>query len=245
MKAPGWPHNRFGAFGHPVVFAVTSMALMIVAFVIWFGVLRRVETVPPDRLPHIIESGVLKAATCIQACCLEQHDGPRSGFELELARLFAAHLGVRLEVRLCKSWTAMQADLAASRIDLIAARTAITPTRRRQVDFSMSYAHDNLLLVVNRKDPEIGEESDLKHQVVHLSSNSAAHEYAIALQKKHLGLRVLAHRKTAPAELVRQVPRRDIPAALVTGLTAQRFQRQPEFTITPDRKIPLCCRTTA
>ena len=225
MTPPDGPPNRFGAFEHPVVFTVTTMALMLVGFVLWFGVLRRIEPVPSDRLLHIIESGILKVATRNQVCCLQQKDGHRSGFELELARLFAAHLGVRVEMHLYKSWAAMQADLSANHIDLIAARTAITPTRRRQVDFSKGYAQDNLQWVVNKKDPEIGGESDLKHQVVHLLGNSAAHEYAMALQKKHFGLRIVAHRKTAPAELVRQVASRDIPAALVTGFTAKRFQR--------------------
>ena len=66
-------------------------------------------------------------------------DGEYVGFDIELARRFAAHEGMRLEISPME-FSALIPALSSGKLDLVASALAVTDERKKQVDFSTPYA---------------------------------------------------------------------------------------------------------
>lgn len=66
-------------------------------------------------------------------------EGEYVGFDIELARRFAAHEGMRLEISPME-FSALIPALSSGKLDLVASALAVTEERKQQVDFSTPYA---------------------------------------------------------------------------------------------------------
>ncbi len=72
------------------------------------------------------------------------------GYDVQIAKLIAAELGVELEIKAIE-WDGLIPALKAGEIDMIIAGMSPTAKRKRSIDFSNTYFDSNLVMVV-RKD---------------------------------------------------------------------------------------------
>ena len=72
------------------------------------------------------------------------------GYDVQIAKLIAAELGVELEIKAIE-WDGLIPALRAGEIDMIIAGMSPTAKRKRSIDFSNTYFDSNLVMVV-RKD---------------------------------------------------------------------------------------------
>lgn len=87
-------------------------------------------------------------------------DGQRQGYEPDLGRALAAHLGLDLQWVDLRRWSDFFPTLTARRCDAILCNQAITPDREQVVDFTTVYGRFDEGVVV-RTDSPIGSAADL------------------------------------------------------------------------------------
>lgn len=101
-----------------------------------------------DSLERVLRRGELVVATRNSAT---SHyigpDGESTGFEYELARRFADHLGVSLDIRDIGSFNGLLPAVMRGEADLAAAGLAITPYRSQLIDFGPVYQETRLQVV--------------------------------------------------------------------------------------------------
>ena len=137
-------------------------------------------------LSDIIEEGVLRATTNFNSTNYFIYRGEPMGFHLDLLRLFAAHLGVSLEVSITNDLDeSFDCLLNYGGCDLIAMDLTVTRSRKQQMYFSEPLSYTRQVLV-QRKFP-VGERSDndafdsykvnshfdLAGKTVHIQKNTA------------------------------------------------------------------------
>ena len=94
---------------------------------------------PPSVLDQILRDGELVVLTRNGPTTFyEGPDGP-TGFEYDLAKLFAAHLGVRLKIVTPASFDAILPLVAQRSVHLAAAGLTVTEARKRRVRFGPPY----------------------------------------------------------------------------------------------------------
>ena len=118
-----------------------ALALSMVAVVV--AILLIVKGVPlifkPTLLQQVINSGELVIATRNSPTTYyEGPDGP-TGFEYDLARLFAASLGVKLKVVVPDNINDIFRNVETGKVNFAAAGLTITETRKDRVRFGPSY----------------------------------------------------------------------------------------------------------
>lgn len=92
------------------------------------------------------------------------HDesGKLTGYDVELARLVANELGVKVEFKETQ-WDAMLSGLNNHRFDLVANQVALTtPERRAKYDKSLEYSYSGAVAVARKGDQRIKDWADLK-----------------------------------------------------------------------------------
>jgi len=102
-------------------------------------------------LDRILAAGELRVITGSSPHSYYIYRNESRGFDYELAREFAARLGVRLRVVPCRTWEEMVTALNRGRGDVIAAGNEITRSRTRQVAFSDSYREVQPHLISHRR----------------------------------------------------------------------------------------------
>jgi cystine transport system substrate-binding protein len=80
----------------------------------------------------------------------DQKTGELAGFDVDVAKLLAAKLGVKPEF-VTSEWSSILAGLASSKYDVIVSQVTVNPKREQAFDFSQPYEYSMPQLVV-RKD---------------------------------------------------------------------------------------------
>jgi len=80
----------------------------------------------------------------------DQKSGQLSGYDVDVARLIAAKMGLKAEF-VATEWSAILAGLGAGKYDVIVSQVGITPKRQQAFDFSTPYTYSSPQLIV-RKD---------------------------------------------------------------------------------------------
>ena len=128
---------------------------------------------PPTQLQRIVDEGRLVVATRHSPTTYyEGVDGP-SGFEHDLAQLFADHLGVELTILAPASLTAILPMVADGRADLAAAGLAVTQERGKLVRFGPIYDRISQQLVYRKGTPTPDSLADLGGDVINVVSGSS------------------------------------------------------------------------
>lgn len=81
----------------------------------------------------------------------DQKTGQLDGFDVDVARLVAAKLGLKPEF-VATEWSAILAGLAGGKYDVIVAQVGITPQREQAFDFSRPYTYSAPMLIQRRDD---------------------------------------------------------------------------------------------
>ena len=161
-------------------------------------------------LNQILKKGELTVITRNNAHCYYSYRDQEMGFEYDLAKAFADHIGVTLKVRIAEKWEGMIPDLMNKSGDLIAASMTITPSRSQKVLFSDSYMDIQQHLIVHRDNHAIRNLEDLTGQVVHTRKGTSYQERLEALKTQIPDLSIALHEDVPTEEFIRQVAEKEI-----------------------------------
>ena len=106
------------------------------------------------------------------------------GYDIDLSRLFAEHLGVELEV-IDTAWSGVIPSLYSKKFDMIWSAMTITEPRKEAVNFSQPYASDQVEFIVRAGDDRFKTIEDLNGKVLGTQLNSAAEFQAKQLIEEH------------------------------------------------------------
>jgi membrane-bound lytic murein transglycosylase F len=139
-----------------------------------------------NELQQILDRGVLRASTNYNSTNYFIYRGEPMGFHLEMLRLFAAHLGVELEVLVTNDLNEhFDCLLNESGCDLIALDLTVTQSRSRMLQFTVPHSQTRQMLVQRKpdnwfnlrssdiEDRLIRSQLDLAGKTIHVQNNSA------------------------------------------------------------------------
>ncbi len=142
----------------------------------------------PDRrlgdLAMIEREGTLRLATRNDAGHYFVWRGRFMGFEYELAKRFADHLGVRLEVVVGKHDEALRDMLREGRADMAAAFLMRGAGDDRGLDYSRPYHHAVHQIVTDAADQQLQELTDIAGRTLHVRRDSDAWHIARGLRER-------------------------------------------------------------
>lgn len=164
----------------------------------------------------IMESGVLKIITRNSPTTYYQDKDQITGFEYELAQMFAQYLGVRLEVTVADTLDDLITEVESGNVAFAAAGLTVTPRRAERVRFASSYLDIKQKLVyrIDQKRPKTLKELLGKTLVV--TSHSSHAQYLRHLQQSELPQLTWIEREDAEvSELVQMVENGEIDYTIV------------------------------
>ena len=160
--------------------ALRSMALaaMAAALAAW------VPATAADLLATVKARGTLKVAlegTYPPFNYKDQKTGQLAGYDVDVARLLAARLGLKVEF-VSSEWAGILAGLSANKYDVIISQVGINPKREQAFDFSTPYIYSMPQLIV-RKDEKAAYASlaDLKGKKLGVGQGSVYEQQAKAV----------------------------------------------------------------
>jgi peptidoglycan lytic transglycosylase F len=184
-------------------------------------------------LEKILHKGELTVITRNNAHSYYSYRDQEMGFEYDLAKEFAAYLGVSLKIRIAEKWEGMIPDLLDGTGDFIAASMTITPKRRKDVLFSNGYMDIQQHLIVHRRNRSLQTIEDLPGQTIHVRKGTSYHERLEILSDQIPGLNIVLHEDVPTEELIRQVAEKEIDITVADdniALLNRRYYPQAVMT---------------
>ena len=163
----------------------------------------------------VMEAGVLKIITRNSPTTYYQDKDQISGFEYELASMFADFLGVKLEVTVADSLNDLISEVEAGNVAIAAAGLTVTPERSERIQFSSSYLDVNQKLVyrINQKRPK--DLNALIGKTLVVTAHSSHAQYLHELQKTMPELSWIERDDAEVSELVQMVENGEIDFTIV------------------------------
>ncbi len=157
-------------------------------------------------------------------------DEPR-GFEYELAKAFADHLGVELKI-VTPGWTEMFKLVDRGKGDFIAAGVTILPSRLEIVDFSDPYMDVQQEVIVHRINREVQKKEDLAGRTVHVRTGTSYQKRLVQLQEEGIDLNMVLVPDVPTEELITEVAEREIEVTVADSNIALLNRRyNPDIRI--------------
>jgi membrane-bound lytic murein transglycosylase F len=203
-----------------------------------------------DNLQRIRDDGVLRVLTRNGSTTYYQSQGEPAGFEYQLARAFANHLDVDLEMIPVVGLDEVFNGLAENRADIAAAGLSITPARQKVLLFGPSYISVKQYFVYNRDVNEpISSAADLIGKQIRVIGNTAHVEELKSLQEEYPELSWAESRDLETIDLLEQLADGQIDATIVnsTEYYANRAfypSFRIAFTAEKSRKLAWAMTTT-
>jgi membrane-bound lytic murein transglycosylase F len=164
--------------------SVTLFGGLIISLAVAFGLYAYHQDLTTPTLAGIKRQGVLRVATLNSPTTYyEDRHGP-TGFEYELANLFAQELGVRLVIKQADDISDLLSNLNRHHVDVVAAGLTVTPTFQKHFTFSNSYRDVKQQLIYHRDSDKPKNIKDVTGSLSVLA-NSSEVATLTALQKKH------------------------------------------------------------
>lgn len=111
----------------------------------------------------------------------DQKSGELSGFDVDVAKLLAAKMGVKPEF-ITTEWSGILAGLSAGKYDVIVNQVGVTPQRQESFDFSDPYTISSAQLIVRKDDKRaISSLDDLKGKKLGVGQGSNFEQKAKAI----------------------------------------------------------------
>ena len=219
--------NRFLRVGVPTVLMAAGAVAML------HGVATPAAGFQDLSLDRILSKGELRVITARSPHSYYVYRNQSMGFDYELAKEFAKHLGVRLRVVSRSTWEDMLTALYSGRGDLIAAGIEITPSRTRQAAFSKGYREVRQHLISNRsKAPTSLHE--LAGKTVDVSRGSAHHERLEELRDEGIDVVIRPHDRLSDDLLIQKVARGEIDFTVANSNVALMIRRYyPTASVQP------------
>lgn len=173
-----------------------------------------------DSLQKIRKAKEITVITRSNAHCYYIYREQPMGFEYDLAKAFADHLGVKLRVKTFP-WADMIKALNEGRGNFIAASKTITSSRKELVDFSDGYLTIQQRVIVHEHNHTIEDAADLSGKTVHVRRATSYEERLSALRQQGLDLTIKVHDDVPTEELIRQVADKEIEVTIADSNIAQ------------------------
>jgi membrane-bound lytic murein transglycosylase F len=191
MKKTGW-----------IVLAGLGAAVLVVSLVL---LLRTGES----SLDQIREQGEITVLTRNNGHCYYNYQDKPMGFEYDLAKAFAGHLGVELKVR-TTGWQDLFDDLGSGKGDFVAASLTVTPARQRLADFSDGYLTVQQRVIVHQSNYNLDEMEDLNGKTVYVRRGTSYEERLRELKDRGMDIKVRLHDEVPTEEFIRMVAEKEI-----------------------------------
>ncbi|MCJ7618536.1 MAG: transporter substrate-binding domain-containing protein, partial [Desulfobacterales bacterium] len=176
-------------------------------------------------LHGILKAGEITVYTRNNAHCYYLYREQAMGFEYDLAKAFADHLGVKLKVRIAEKWDGMIPALMEGTGSFIAASMTIMPKRKELVSFSNGYMPIQQYVIVHRDNRSIRCPEDLAGKTVHIRDGTSYEEGLKSLKNKGIDLEIKLHDDLSTEELIRQVAEGKIEVTIADSNIALLNQR--------------------
>lgn len=173
-----------------------------------------------NSLQKIRKAKEITVITRSNAHCYYIYREQPMGFEYDLAKAFADHLGVRLKVRTFP-WADMIKALNEGRGDFIAASKTITSSRKELIDFSDGYLTIQQRVIVHEDNHSIEDVADLSGKTVHVRRATSYEERLSELRQQGLDLTVKVYDDVPTEELIRQVADKEIEVTIADSNIAR------------------------
>lgn len=184
-----------------------------------------------DRPRRIKESGHIIVITRNNAHCWYTYRGEPMGFEYDLAKAFADHLGVELKVK-TTPWVDMIDALDKREGDFIAASLTVTPSREEHVDFSNEYLSIQQRVIIHEDNYAIRDLANLSGKTIHIRRGTSYEERLQELKEEGFNIKVTLHDDTPTEELIRRVANKKIEITIADSNIALLNRRYyPEVKI--------------
>jgi len=182
----------------------------------------------PTQLEAIQKNGVLRVATTNTPMTYFIRRNDPAGFEYELARAFADHLGVELELVLPSSFAGLFQILQERNAHLAAASLTITRDRLGRFDFSPPYRESAPVLIyrVRQGNPAPKTAADLQGRSLGVLKQSSYEELLSELQQTHPELEWSSNPDDTVTDLLDRVHSGDLD---YTILDSTVFDAQKSF----------------
>ena len=176
-------------------------------------------------LHDVLSAGEITVITRNNSHCYYLYRDQAMGFEHDLAQAFAAHLGVKLKVKIADKWEGMIPELIEGGAAFIAASLTITESRKQQVEFSKGYLSIRQHIIGNRKNGGIKKIEDLAGKTVHVRKGTSYQERLEGLKKQGALLNIQLHEDTPTEEFIQQVADGTIDVTIADSNIAFRNRR--------------------
>src|SRR5438552_3716813 len=150
------------------------------------GIVSRASGLPdhPRSLEEIVKSGYIRVLTRNNDTSFFIYRGHRMGFDYELGKKLAQHLGIRVDMIITQGWQEMLPALLKGEGDVIAAEMTVTPERQKQVLFAEPWGHTHEVVVWKDGSTPIRTVDDLGGKEVHVREGSTYESSLRALNEK-------------------------------------------------------------
>jgi len=177
-----------------------------------------------SALDVIRARGELRVLTRSDATSLEEGPGARAGFEYELAKAFADHLGVRLKPVFIDRVRDMVPALLRGEADIIAAGLAMTKHLGAHVAFGPPYMEVTLEVVGRRGGHAPRATADLIGQPLWVHAGTVEEELLKEEKRRYPELSWRPVSEYAPEELLEMVSRGIIPLTIANSRVVAKHQ---------------------
>ena len=187
---------------------------------------------PRDELEAIKDRGTLRVLIRNNATCY--FEGPQgfAGFEYDLVKSFADHLGVKVRCVVTDSFNEMIPELLRGNADLIAAGFTVTENRMRRVAFGPPYMEVQQQVVGRRGGPSPSDIGDLIGQPLWVNAGTSYEERLKELKSQYPGLSWLPVSGYETEELLEMVWRGIIPLTIAdSNIVAVNRRYYPQLRI--------------
>jgi polar amino acid transport system substrate-binding protein len=132
-----------------------------------------------DKLQDILSAGSLRVGLLLDAAPWGYKDakGEAAGLDVDLAKLLASDMGVKLEI-VPLTGASRIPSILADKVDVLVAAMGATPERAQQVMFSQPYAAVNLGVFGPKSLPVTKNPADLKGRSIAVAKGSTARRLA-------------------------------------------------------------------
>lgn len=166
-----------------------------------------------SSLERIKASGEITVLTRNNANCYYMYRERPMGFEYDLAKAFADHLGVRIKVR-TPAWGDLIEELNRGKGDFIAASMTILPSRKRRVSFSEGYLTVQQRAIVHASNHRINRLEEMEGKTVHVRRNTSYERRLKELRENGREIDLRLHNDIPTEELIGMVSRGEIEVTI-------------------------------
>ena len=182
------------------------------------------------QLQAIQESGTLKLITRNSPNTYFIEKGKPAGFEYDLAKAYAEHIGVELELVLPNDFNAIFTDLGERKGHIAGSMLTNTPERQALFQFTQPYLKTTTALIYRqtqgKKAPKSVEDLTKGNKKIVVLGNSSHAELLLNLKEQHPNLTWEETDQYSSTELLEQVHNKEIDYTIVDTVT---FNSQKSF----------------